>query len=208
MADEPKPERNMKEEQKKTEKSVETKAEKPVETPTEIKKVEEKKTPERELERTPKTQEKKVEDRKTETPKKEEKKQVPKAKKTEAIVNPLSLPISTKDAIAICRFIKNKKIEDAINDLEQVVLRRKAVPMKGEIPHRKGKRMMSGRFPKKTAEYFIILLKTLSANSNINELEEPIIIEAVANLASRPYGRFGRTKKKRTHVKIKVEEKK
>ena len=79
--------------------------------------------------------------------------------------------------------------------------------MKGEIPHRKGK-MMSGRFPQKAVEHFIKLLKSLSANAVVNELDEPVIVEAVPNIAQRPYGRFGRTRKKRTHVKIKCMEKK
>ena len=155
-----------------------------------------------------------------ETPKKEVKKQdkenkkeirkkpekdVP--KKTEAIVNAVGLPISTKYSVAICRFIRGKKIENAITDLEQILVHKKAIPMKGEIPHRKGK-IMSGRYPKKAVEYFIKLLKSLLANSNANGLDNPVITNAVANLASRPFGRFGRVRKKRTHVSIKVKEKK
>ena len=130
-----------------------------------------------------------------------------KPKKTEAVVNAHNLPISTKYSAAICRFIKNKKIENAIADLEQVLVLKKAVPMKGEIPHRKGKGIMSGRFPKKATQNFIRLLKSLSANANHNGLENPILVEAVANIGSRPYGKFGRVRKKRTHVKIKVKEK-
>ena len=131
----------------------------------------------------------------------------PTVKKTEAIVNVINLPISTKHSIAICRFIKNKKIENAIAELEQVLSFKKAVPIKGEIPHRKGKGMMSGRYPKKATEYFIKLLKALSANANTNGLDNPVIVEAIANIASRPFGKFGRVRKKRTHVKIKVIEK-
>ena len=132
----------------------------------------------------------------------------PVVKKTYSVVNATSLPISTKASIAICKFIKNKKINQAIADLEQVVLTKKPVPMKGEIPHRKGKCLMSGRFPKKASEHFIKLLKTLQANSNVNELDNPLITQAIANFASRPYGKFGRIKRKRTHVRIMVKEKK
>jgi len=143
--------------------------------------------------------------------KKEEKKQPiikkPVVKKTEAVVNAKGVPISTKHSMAICKFIKGKKINDCIEYLEQVARARKAVPMKGEIPHRKGK-MMSGRFPKNASNEFIILLKSLGANANANNLEEPIIYEAIANIGPRPFGRFGRTRKKRTHVTIKVREKK
>jgi ribosomal protein L22 len=151
-----------------------------------------------------KTEEKKPETQKQRTP---VKKEIPKVKKTEVSVKGINVPISTKDAKFICKFIKNKKIRDAIKDLEQVKIRKKAVPMLGEIPHRKGKGISSGRFPKKAAEKFITILKSLAANANEGNLDEPIIAEAMANQAARPYGRFGRTQKKRTHIKIIAKEK-
>jgi len=67
---------------------------------------------------------------------------------------------------------------------------------------------MSGRFPGKASGEFIIILKGLRGNANVNGLEAPIITEAVANKAARPFGRFGRIKRKRTHLKIVVTEKK
>ena len=65
------------------------------------------------------------------------------------------------------------------------------------------------------------LLKTLvlmGASSNIKDTlkwyieskgidynpNEPIIIEAIANIGERPFGRFGRIRRKRTHIKIKA----
>lgn len=128
-------------------------------------------------------------------------------KRDEAIANGISVPISTKDAIAICNFIKRKSIDKAIVDLEEVLSFKRAIPMVGEIPHRKGKGMMSGRYPINAVEHFIRILKTLKANSNVNGVEEPIIIEAVPNKASRPFGRFGAIRRKRTHLKIRVMEK-
>ncbi len=143
----------------------------------------------------------------SEAPKKEEKKVTkPKVKRTEAVVNSYSVPISTKHSVAVSKFIKYKKIETAMEDLQQVVIKKKAVPMKGEIPHRKGK-IMSGRFPKKAAEHFIKILKTLKANATVNELENPVISEVIANMAQRPRGSGGRVKHKRTHVKIVAREK-
>lgn len=130
-----------------------------------------------------------------------------KPKKTQAMVNAFDIPVSTKHSAAICRFIKRKKIQEAIKDLEQVAKIKKPVPMKGEIPHRHGKGMMSGRFPEKAAREFIILLKSLSSNSIHNELENPIIVEAVANIGSRPFGRHG-IRRKRTHIKLVAENKK
>jgi len=140
----------------------------------------------------------------------EEKKTIVKkeiVKRDEAIANGISVPISTKDAVAICKFIKRKSIDKAVADLEDVMKLKRAIPMTGEIPHRKGKGMMSGRYPIKAVEHFVRILKTLKANANVNGVEEPIIVEAVPNKASRPYGRFGAVKRKRTHLKIRVVEK-
>jgi ribosomal protein L22 len=155
-----------------------------------------------------KTEEKKVDavEEKKDEKKVEKKKQI-QVKKDEASINGISLPISTKDSVAICKFIKHKSIDRALVDLELVEKLKKAIPMKGEIPHRKGKGMMSGRYMTKPVGYFIKMLKNLKANANVNGIEEPIIVEAVPNRASRPYGRFGAVKRKRTHIFIKVMEK-
>ncbi|MEN7982018.1 MAG: uL22 family ribosomal protein [Nanoarchaeota archaeon] len=147
---------------------------------------------------------KKVEE-KTKT-KKEVKKPTKNVKKEEVMINIKGVPISTKYSISICKFIKHKPIEKAINDLEEVTKLKKAVPMKGEIPHRKGK-IMSGRFPKRAGEHFIVLLKSLLANANNHDVNEPIISEAVANMGSRPYGKRG-IKRKRTHIIIRAKSKK
>mgnify|MGYP001610249627 FL=1 len=135
--------------------------------------------------------------------KKDEKK---KTKKNEAVVNAKNVGISTLYSIYLCKFIKHKKIDDAIEDLEKVIAGKKAVPMKGEIPHRKGK-IMSGRFPINSSKEFIKLLKSLKANANANDINNPVIVEAIANMASRPFGRFGRVRRKRTHISIKAKEK-
>jgi ribosomal protein L22 len=156
---------------------------------------------------------KKTEDKKTKEDKKEIKKPVKKIKKSEVYVNAKSVPISTKYAMSICKFVKGKRIGDAIRDLEQVMLLKKSVPMKGEYSHRKGKGMSGGAFPQRASGYFIVLLKSLAGNANNHEIDEPIIVEATANWAPAPRGRFGRVRRKRTHitlraVEMKIKEKK
>lgn len=131
-------------------------------------------------------------------------KAINKPKKNEAIVRASNIPMSLKHSKAICKFIKWKTIAKARQDLEEVVKIKKPVPMKGEIPHRKGK-IMSGRFPQKAARNFIVLLKSLAGNSQ--DLSTPIITEAIANFGERPYGKSGRVRKQRTHVLIKATEK-
>ncbi|MFH1152136.1 MAG: uL22 family ribosomal protein [Nanoarchaeota archaeon] len=156
-----------------------------------------------------KAEEKQKEETK-ETPK-EDKKKLPQkkaVKKDEVAVNAKGLHISTKYAIELCKFVKGKKIDRAIEDLELVIVKKKSVPMKGEIPHRKGpggRGSGSGRYPKKASESFIMLLKSLRANANNHEVDDPVITEAVANIAQRPFARGGR-RRKRTHVTIKARE--
>jgi len=142
---------------------------------------------------------------KTEAPKKLEVKKIEKPKKTEAKIGITSAPISTIHSINLCRFIKKKEIEKAIEELEKVVSKKRALPMKGEYAHKKG--MMSGKYPQNSTKYFIKILKSLRANANANDIKNPIITKAIANLAPRPRGRFGRYKRKRTHIMIIVKEK-
>ena len=147
----------------------------------------------------------KLEDKKETKAKTVEKKKAP--KKEEVSVNVTNLPVSTKVGAAISKFIKNKEIRKAIDDLEQVTMLKKAVPMKGEIPHRKGK-IMSGRFPERAASNFIKLLKNLQSNALQHDVENPIITLAVTNKGTTTYAKGGRARKKRSHVKIVARQKK
>lgn len=144
------------------------------------------------------------------TAKTEEKKKVvaqPKVKKDEVKVNGKSITSSTKVAVAICKFIKRKTVAQAIKDLELVTKLKKAVPMKGEIPHRKGK-IMSGRFPERAAKEFLVLVHSLEKNADNVDMENPIITTAMANKPQRPYAKGGRARKKRSHVLLIAKEKK
>lgn len=140
------------------------------------------------------SQEKKEEDKKT------KRKDSKKEKKSEAKVNVRDLPLSTKVSAAICKFIKNKEIKRAIEDLNKVTNKKMAVPMKGEYPHQK--RIMSGKYPVKAAGEFRQLLKSLRANAVENGLEKPVIRTAIANKGQRPMAKFGRWQRKRTHLTI------
>lgn len=149
-----------------------------------------------------KAEEEKKEEKAVATPEKKiEAKKQERKPKTEAFVNSYDAHLSTKTSAYVCKFIVGKKIEKAMEDLNEVLQKKKAVPMKGEIPHRKGK-IMAGRYPQYASEHFIKLLKTLAANASVNGLEDPVITEAIANLGSRPFGKFGRVRRKRTHIKI------
>ena len=150
-----------------------------------------------------KTEEKIKEEAKTvETPKVEKKKTENNEKK-EAIVNGRDIPVGLKHSIALSNFIKGKDLEVAIKELEEVAAMRKAIPMRGEIPHRRG--MMSGRYPVKGSNEFIKLLKSLKSNALVKEIElEKYQIHAIPNNAPRPYKKFGQGRMKRSHVTIKL----
>ncbi len=156
------------------------------------------------VEKTEQKETKKVDEKKI-----EEKKSVakPVVKKTNAIAHSYNAHLSTKTSAAVCRFIRGKHIDAAIKELEDVLAKKRALPMKGEIAHQKGKGMMSGRFPKEASKHFIYLLKSLNVSATANGLENPIISEAVANIGARPYGRFGRFRRKRTHIKLVAQDK-
>ena len=124
-------------------------------------------------------------------------------KKTGAVVNGRDLPVSLKHAVAICNMIRGKEIDSAVKMLDEVEKMKRAVPMRGEIPHRRG--MMSGRYPVKGAKVYLTLLKSLKANAIANDLElEKFRIFCMPNNASRPYRRFGTGRFKRTHVVLKL----
>lgn len=113
--------------------------------------------------------------------------------------------ISTKHAMAICRFLRGRKINESISLLEDVIKMKIAVPFKGEVPHKKG---VSARYPVKASEVFIKLLKSLSANATQKGLDlEKVRIHGNANRASRarkPGRKIGR-KFKRAHVLLVAE---
>jgi len=144
----------------------------------------------------------------------ETKKQKQIIKKDRAYVLGKDLPVSTKQSMGICRFIKNKNPEKAILLLEQVMKKRISIPFKGEIPHRKELKggFSGGRYPLTGSKIFIKLLKSLIANAKTNGLdtERIIITTAKANIASRPIKptrmAYGRKKFKRSHIFIETKE--
>ncbi len=164
-----------------------------------------------------KIEDKKVEDKSMETgvagdnkevKKEEKKKEAPKiAKKEEAVAKASDVHMSKKHGMYISSFIKNKSIDNAIADLEQVMKFKKIVPFKGEIPHRKGPGMMSGRYPIKAAKVFITTLKGLKGNviANGMDLDKTKIYLSTSNWAARP-ARTGGRRFKRCHLIIKAKE--
>ena len=118
------------------------------------------------------------------------------------VVRASDASVSTKHSMAICNFIKGRNLDYSIKFLEDVIAMKKAVPMKGEIPHRKN--IGPGRYPVKAAAFFIKLLKNLKSNAAAHNLDiNKLVIHARADRASRPRkpGKYHRIFK-RTHLEI------
>jgi len=123
-----------------------------------------------------------------------------------AIVKGKSLHISSKNSFAICKVLKGKTPEKAIEFLEKVLLKKAAVPMPNrEVAHKPGKGMAGGKYPMNAVKEFILLIKQVKANANVNQIDNLIITIAKADKASRPMRRGGR-QAKRTHVHIEVQD--
>jgi len=155
-------------------------------------------------------------EQKTEEKKPETKPTTPKIKKEFVIVQGKDLPLSYKTSGAVCRFVKNKNPQKAIELLELVIQKKIAVPYRGESAHKTEMRngYSRGQYPEKTAGYFIKMLKSLIANAkNSNMDTEKIVITiAKANKAAVPMRGtrmgFGRKRFKRAHVFLEARERK
>ena len=132
---------------------------------------------------------------------------VEKIKKEEAIAKGTNMSASKKHCMYICTFIKNKPIDLAIRELQDVIAMKRPIPFKGEIPHRSYPGMMSGRYPVNASKEFIYLLKALKGNVIVNgiDLDKARISFASATWASRA-SRRGGTRFKRAFVLLKAKE--
>ncbi len=127
-----------------------------------------------------------------------------------------NMRISTKNSVEISRFIKGLGVDKAIEYLEDVVTKKKAVPFKRFIKdqaHRKGG-MGPGRYPVNAAIEFIKLLRNVRNNAEMKgfETERLVVDNAQANLCGSSFHRgarsFGRRYSKSTNISITVKEKK
>lgn len=123
-----------------------------------------------------------------------------------------SLPISTKQAIEICGFIRGKTLVDAKGLLDSIIQLKSALPLKRfhkKVAHKK--KMGAGRYPVKSCKVILKLLESVEANAQFKGLNTAnlVIVHMCANKASTPwhYGRIRGRKMKRTNVEVVVEEK-
>lgn len=133
-------------------------------------------------------------------------------KETMARALGISLPISFKQSIEICDFIRNKEVNYARNILNKVINKEFAIPFKKfnmNMGHKKN--IASGRFPKNASIEFLNLIGHVEANAQFKGLNTSnlVITNLIANKSSSVvrYGRKRNRKAKRTNVEIVVKEK-
>ncbi len=119
-----------------------------------------------------------------------------------------SLPISTKHTVEISSFIRYKSIKLAKKQLNLVLEKKLAIPLKRfnkDRGHRSGK-IAAGFYPQKATKEILILLTSLEGYAQHKGLDKEnlYIKEIIPNKASTSYhyGRIRGIQNKSTHLKI------
>ena len=123
-----------------------------------------------------------------------------------------SLPISFKQSIEICNFIRDKDLNYVKNVLSRIIEHKQAVPFKRfnrDVGHKK--KIAAGRYPKKASAEILSLINSVEANAQFKGLNTAnlVVKHISANKASNTmhFGRKRSRRAKRTNIEIVVEEK-
>lgn len=84
------------------------------------------------------------------------------------------LSISPKASVEVCREIRGKMVEDAIQYLEAVIALEKPVRYhryNGQVGHKKGKKFGAGRYPQKVASSILDVIKHAQHNAEYKGLD-------------------------------------
>ena len=122
-----------------------------------------------------------------------------------------NLPISAKQCIEICAFLKGKRLDAAIATMKRVIQKKQAVPFRrfvNGLGHKPGN-MAAGRYPVKSSGEILKLLENAKANATNQGLTGELrITHMAANRASNPMRNRLKERNafKRTHVEVVVTE--
>ncbi len=122
----------------------------------------------------------------------------------------LSLPISRKESINICNSIRGMNLQKAKKLLQDVIALKKPIAYtvyNADVGHKAG--MAAGRFPVSSCKQILSILKNAEANAQFKGLSTGNLLIKHANAQKGPTAHhFGRqrTKAKRTHIELVVEE--
>ena len=124
----------------------------------------------------------------------------------------VALPISFKQSVEICSFIKHKNTSNAKKILQRVIDKKMSIPFKRynwDLGHKK--KTGPARYPEKASSKLIKLIETAEANAQFKGINTSnlVIAHISAHKASKSwhFGRKTRRKMKRTNIEIVVEEK-
>ncbi len=112
-----------------------------------------------------------------------------------------NLPISAKKSIVLCKLLKGKTINEGMKMMENIIDMKKGI----SLNKREALKVKRGpKYPIRTAQQFVKLLKSLNANANVKGLDvDKVILAAKADRAASPMKGGNRLRKfKRTHVLI------
>ena len=124
-----------------------------------------------------------------------------------------ALPISFKQSVEICSFIKNRSVNDAKKILQNVAEKKTAIPFKRynwDLGHKR--KIGPGSYPEKASKEFIMLIESAESNAQFKGLNTSNL--AIAHISAHKagkawhFGRKSRRKMKRTNIEIVVEERK
>jgi large subunit ribosomal protein L22 len=134
-------------------------------------------------------------------------------KPIEAVSKAVYLPISIKETVEVCHFLRGRTVKRALTILERVTQLKEAIPYfrynKGGVGHKAG--YGPGRYPVNVCKVMIKLVKDVQANADQKGMnkENLVISRMLANKGPNTY-HYGRHRGhiKRTHIEIAVTEQK
>jgi len=110
------------------------------------------------------------------------------------------LNVSFKDLVIVSDAVRGKKLQKAINILEQVANLKRPIPYKKYqtgVGHRKGSQVKIGKYPEKAAKHALDVLRNLESNAQFKGLDTDKLkithiqaLKGVARLRRKPKGRW------------------
>lgn len=123
----------------------------------------------------------------------------------------VSLPVSLKQSVMICSFIRGRSVDFVKKYLADVAQKKKAVPFtrfNRDMAHRRG--MAAGRFPVNASRQILSIVESAESNAQFKGLSTGDLVIMHASAQKGPstwrFGRHRRRRAKRTHVEIVVQE--
>ena len=111
----------------------------------------------------------------------------------------MSLPISLKQSIEICNFIRNRNINYAKNVLNDVIKEKQVIPFRrfnSDMGHKK--QTAAGRYPKKASMEILSLVNQVEANAQFKGLNTSnLVINGINANKATTVMRFGRKRSRR-----------